>query len=220
MPFYLTPKQERALEYFEQAIKQTGRAPSLRKAAVDLGISHTAVAQFIQALETKGLLRRSGKYGRDIELIHPDRLPSSDDNWRKVPIIGKINAGLPFYAQQEWAGTVIVDGNMYKAPNLFGLRVNGDSMKNAGILDKDIVICEPRQYAEDGEIIVALINNEEATVKRFYHKKDRIELGASPYGLQATPPATTRQVDPTSRPNKPTPQADPTGWGGADPHKR
>jgi len=176
MPFYLTPKQERALEYFEQAIKKKGRAPSLRQAAADLGISHTAVAQFIQALESKGLLRRSGRYGRDIELIHPDRMPSSDDNWRKVPIIGKINAGLPFYAQQEWAGAVIVDGNMYKAPNLFGLRVNGDSMKNAGILDKDIAICEPRQYAQDGEIIVALINNEEATVKRFYHKKDRIEL--------------------------------------------
>ena len=176
MPFYLTPKQERALEYFEQAIKQTGRAPSLRQAAVDLGISHTAVAQFIQALETKGLLRRRGRYGRDIELIHPDRLPSSDDNWRKVPIIGKINAGLPFYAQQEWDGAVIVDGSVYKAQNLFALRVNGDSMKNAGILDRDIVICEPRQYAEDGEIIVALINNEEATVKRFYHKKDRIEL--------------------------------------------
>ncbi len=176
MPFYLTPKQERALEYFEAAIRQTGRAPSLRQAAADLGISHTAVSQFLQALETKGLLKRSGRYGRDIELIHPDRMPSSEDNWRKVPIIGKINAGLPLYAQQEWDGAVIADGNLYQAANLFALRVKGDSMKDAGILDKDIVICEPRQYAEDGEIIVALINNEEATVKRFYLRKDRVEL--------------------------------------------
>jgi len=176
MPYYLTPKQERALEYFEQKIKQTGRAPSLRQAAADLGISHAAVAQFIQALESKGLLKRIGRYGRTIELMQPDRMPSSDDNWRKVPIVGKINAGLPLFAQQEWDGAVIVDGNMYKPPNLFGLRVNGDSMKNAGILDKDIVICEPRQYAQDGEIIVALINNEEATVKRFFLKKTHIEL--------------------------------------------
>jgi len=176
MPYYLTPKQERALEYFEQKIKQTGRAPSLRQAAADLKISHTAVAQFIQALEAKGLLKRSGRYGRIIELVQPDRMPSSDDNWRKVPIVGKINAGLPLFAQQEWDGAVIVDGNMYKPPNLFALRVNGDSMKNAGILDKDIVICEPRQYAQDGEIIVALINNEEATVKRFFLKKTHIEL--------------------------------------------
>jgi len=176
MPYYLTPKQERALEYFERKIKQKGRAPSLRQAATDLGISHTAVAQFIKALESKGLLRRSGRYGRTIELMQPDRMPSLDDNWRKVPIVGKINAGLPLFAQQEWDGAFIVDGNIYKAPNLFGLRVNGDSMKNAGILDKDIVICEPRQYAQDGEIIVALINNEEATVKRFFQKKTHIAL--------------------------------------------
>ncbi len=176
MSFDLTPKQQRALDYFEQEIKQKGRAPSLRQAAADLGISHTAVAQFIQALEAKGLLRRSGRYGRTIELMNQDRMPLSDDNWRKVPIIGKINAGLPLFAQQEWDGAVIVDGDLYGAKNLFGLRVNGDSMKNAGILDKDVVICEPRQYAQDGEIIVALINNEEATVKRIFLKKNHIEL--------------------------------------------
>ena len=176
MPYYLTPKQERALEYFEREIKQKGRAQSLRQAAADLGISHTAVAQFIQALESKGLLRRSGRYGRTIELMKPDRMPSTDDNWRKVPIVGKINAGLPLFAQQESDGAVIVDGNMYKPPNLFALRVNGDSMKNAGILDKDVVICEPRQYAQDGEIIVALIKNEEATVKRIFLKENHIEL--------------------------------------------
>jgi len=172
----MTPKQERTLEYFEDAIRKTGKAPSLRQAAADLGISHTAVSQFLQALETKGLLRRSGKYGRAIELIHPDRMPSSEDNWKKVPIIGKINAGLPLYAQQEWAGAVIVDGNIYQATNLFALRVSGDSMKDAGILDQDIVICEPRQYAENGEIVVALIKNEEATVKRFYLRKNYVEL--------------------------------------------
>ena len=176
MHFYLTPKQERALEYFEQAIKEKGRAPSLRQAAADLGISHTAVAQFIQALEAKGLLRRSGKYGRDIELLHQDRFHAEEDNWRKVPIIGKINAGLPLYAQQEWDGAVVVDRNVYTTPNLFALKVKGDSMKNAGILDKDVVICEPRQYAQDGEIIVALIRQEEATVKRFFLHQDSIEL--------------------------------------------
>ena len=176
MPYYLTPKQERVLEYFEQAIKKAGRAPSLRQAAADLKISHTAVAQFIQTLESKGLLKRSGRYGRAIELMDPDRMPTSGVDWRRVSIIGRINAGLPLYAQQEWGGNLIVDGSIYKPKNLFGLRVNGDSMKNAGILDRDIVICEPRQYARNGEIVVALVNNEEATVKRFYQKKNHIEL--------------------------------------------
>ena len=176
MSYELTPKQKKALEYFEHEIMNKGRIPSLRQAAEDLGISHTSVAQFIRALESKGFLRRSGKYGRDIELLQKDRLPLSEGNWRKVPIIGRINAGFPLYAQQEWDGAVVVDGSVYHAQNLFALRVRGDSMKNAGILDKDVVICEPRQYGRDGEIVAALINNEEATVKRFYLKNNRIEL--------------------------------------------
>jgi repressor LexA len=95
---------------------------------------------------------------------------------RQVPIIGRITAGRPLYAKQEWDGTVVVDGNMFRHDQLFALRVQGDSMKNAGILPDDLVICEPRQFANDGEIVVALVNHEEATVKRFFLKKHRIEL--------------------------------------------
>ena len=65
---------------------------------------------------------------------------------------------------------------MFRSDQLFALRVQGDSMKNAGILPDDLVICEPRQFANDGEIVVALVNHEEATVKRFFFKKHRIEL--------------------------------------------
>jgi len=65
---------------------------------------------------------------------------------------------------------------MFRSDRLFALRVQGDSMKNAGILPDDLVICEPRQFANDGEIVVALINHEEVTVKRFFLKKHRIEL--------------------------------------------
>jgi repressor LexA len=70
----------------------------------------------------------------------------------------------------------VVDAAIYRGLNLFALRVKGDSMQGAAILEGDLVICEPRQYAENGEIIVALINQEEATVKRFFRKKNRIEL--------------------------------------------
>ena len=174
--FELTRKQKKAFDYLEREIKRKGRAPSLRQAAADLGISHTAVAQFIRSLEKKGFLQRMGKYGRNIELKHYGAESVLDANWRRVPVIGKINAGLPLYAQQEWDGSVIVDGNSYKAENLFSLRVNGDSMKDAGILNGDLVICEPRQYAQDGEIVVALIHTEEATVKRCFLHKDHIEL--------------------------------------------
>lgn len=80
------------------------------------------------------------------------------------------------YAQQEWDGTVVVDDTVFKGENLFCLRVKGQSMKDAGILDGDLVICEPRQYAENGEVVAALIKGEEATVKRFFVYSDHIEL--------------------------------------------
>ena len=96
--------------------------------------------------------------------------------WREVPIVGDIAAGLPLYAQQEWGGSVVIDSTLYRGPNLFALWVKGESMRDAAILDGDLVICEPRQFAEDGEIVVALINQEEATVKRFFRRKRYIEL--------------------------------------------
>lgn len=171
-----TPKQAKALAYLKRQIQQKGRAPSLRQAAADLGISHAAVAQLIRALEKKGFVRRSGRYGRGIVLLHDDRDPAFASSRRAVPVVGRINAGLPFYAQQEWDGHVVVDGNIYKGRNLFALRVNGDSMQNAGILHRDLAICEPRQFARNHEIVAALIHNEEATVKRFFLHEDHIEL--------------------------------------------
>ena len=173
----LTPKQINFLNYLKKEIERKGRSPSLREAAEDLGVSHTAVAQFIRTLESKGFLRRDGRYGRTIHLLAPDlKKKTTGKRWRQIPIIGKIAAGLPLYAQQECDGTVIVDANMFRSQQLFALRVRGASMKNAGILQGDLVICEPRQFANDGEIVVALINGEEATVKRFFLKKHHIEL--------------------------------------------
>ncbi len=172
----LTLKQKRFLVYLEQEIDRKGNAPSLRKAAADLDISHAAVAQFVRALEKKGYLKRDGRFSRTIYLLGRTSQMAATQRWREVPIIGKITAGLPMYAQQEWDGTVVVDGDVYRGQNLFALRVKGDSMKDVGILPSDLVICEPRQYAQNGEIVVALINNEEATVKRFFLRKDHIEL--------------------------------------------
>jgi repressor LexA len=161
----LTEKQGKFFEYLKQEVEKTGAAPSLRTAAGELGISHAAVAQMLKMLEDKGYIKREGRYSRT-QLNHPVQ----------VPIIGQVTAGLPMYAQQEWDGSVLVDSKVYRGENLFGLRVDGESMKDAGILDKDIAICEPRQYAENNEIVAALINNEEATVKRFFLHKNYIEL--------------------------------------------
>lgn len=172
----LTAKQEQFLVYLQKQIERTGGAPSLRKAAADLKISHAAVAQFVRILEKKGILKRDGRYSRDIYLLDKRGFKDASQRGREVPVIGRISAGLPLYAQQEWDGTVVVDKDIFRGQNLFALRVKGDSMRNVGMLPGDIVICEPRQYAEDGKIVVALVNNEEATVKRFFLRKDHIEL--------------------------------------------
>jgi repressor LexA len=176
----LTPKQQRFWEYLEAAIKGSGYAPSLRQAAAALGISHAAAGQYVKTLEAKGYIRREGRYGRNILLLakgsSPNLVRSARQRFREIPIVGRVSAGLPLYAQEEWAGFVVVDSNIYRGDNLFALRVKGDSMQGAGILPDDLVLCEPRQYAENGEIVVALIEHEEATVKRFFLHPDHIEL--------------------------------------------
>ena len=172
----LTPKQKRLLDYLRERISETGIFPSLRQTANDLGISHTAVAQMLKLLEKKELIKREGRYQRTVYLMNADQQPSGIHRWKEVPVIGRITAGLPMYAQQEYNGSIVVDSDVYKGSSLFALSVKGDSMINAGILDRDIAICEPRQYANNGEIIVALIHQEEATVKRFFVRDDHIVL--------------------------------------------
>ncbi len=172
----LTPKQQRFLDYLQREIVKTGLCPSLRQAAADLGVSHAAIAQVFRVLEDKGYVRREGRYSRKVYLLNRAREAAALQRWREIPIIGRVTAGLPMYAQTEWDGSIVLDAAVYRSQNLFALRVRGDSMKAAGILSGDLAICEPRQYARNGEIVVALINSEEATVKRFFLHDDHIEL--------------------------------------------
>ena len=172
----LTVKQQHFRDYLERAITRTGRAPSLRQAAEDLSISHTAVARMIRVLEAKGHVRREGRYSRTIHLLNRRREAAALQRWQEIPVVGRIAAGLPLYAQQEWDGGVVVDTALFRGENLFALRIKGDSMQDVGILEGDVAVCEPRQYAENGEIVAVLIRGEEATVKRFFLRKDHIIL--------------------------------------------
>ena len=170
----LTPRQREFFGYLQSRMEAGQDAPSLRAAAEELGVSHTAVAGLLQTLQDKGWLRREGRYSRSLVLLDPGT--PDPGGVRAVPIIGRVAAGLPLYAQQEWAGSVLVDSTVFRGDNLFALRVQGDSMRDAGILEGDLAICEPRQFATNGEIVVALVGGEEATVKRFFYRGDHIEL--------------------------------------------
>ena len=170
----LTRRQRELFDYLQSRMEAGQDAPSLRTAAEELGVSHTAVAGLLQTLQDKGWLRREGRYSRSLVLLDPGT--PDPGGVRAVPIIGRVAAGLPLYAQQEWAGSVLVDSAVFRGDNLFALRVQGDSMRDAGILEGDLAICEPRQFATNGEIVVALVGGEEATVKRFFYRGDHIEL--------------------------------------------
>ena len=167
----LTPGQRRLFDYLKNIIERTGNAPSLRQAAQDLGVSHAAISQGLKLLEQKGVVKRQGRYSRTLHLISPTGETAAAQRWREVPVVGRVTAGLPLYAQQEWEGGLVLDRTLYRGHHLFALRVQGDSMKGAGILDGDMAVCAPRQYAENGEI-----HAEEATVKRFFLHRDHVEL--------------------------------------------
>jgi repressor LexA len=172
----LTAGQQRLFDYLKTVVARTGHTPSLRRAARDLGISHAAVSQGLKRLELKGVLKRQGRYSRTLHLFGPTGQPAAAQRWIEVPVVGRVTAGLPLYAQQAWEGSLVLDGSRYRGQSLFALRVQGDSMKGAGILDGDLAVCTARQYAENGEIVVALIHGEEATVKRFVRHRDYVEL--------------------------------------------
>jgi repressor LexA len=176
MQLELTPKQKRFLDYLQHKISRDGKPPSLRQAGLELGVSHAAIAQTLSVLEAKGYVKRERHYSRKIYILNRVQKAAALQRWREVPIIGRVAAGLPMYAQQEWDGSVVLDGEVFRGQNLFALRIKGDSMKDIGILSGDLAICEPRQYARNGEVVVALIGGEEATVKRFFLYDDYIEL--------------------------------------------
>ncbi|BBO84606.1 hypothetical protein DSCO28_51720 [Desulfosarcina ovata subsp. sediminis] len=91
----LTPGQQRLFDYMKKTIERTGRSPSLRQAAGDLGASHGAVSQHLKILEQKGVLKRQGRYSRTIHLIGPVGNKAAVQRWREVPIVGRVTAGLP-----------------------------------------------------------------------------------------------------------------------------
>ena len=171
----LTSKEQRVLEYVQRSIENEGYAPSVRDICSSLGIKSTSTAHaYLRKLSEKGYIRKNDGKSRAVSLEH-SRF-SGAESMIKVPLLGRVTAGVPITAIQNYEGYVDYPASMgVTNANLFALRVIGESMKDAGILDGDIVVVESRQYADDGEIVVAMIDDE-ATVKRFFREKGRIRL--------------------------------------------
>lgn len=171
----LTPKEKQVYDYITETIRRMGYSPSVRDIQHDLGIKSTStVHSYLNRLEEKGyILKENGKS----RTLRVDSLGHEPQRTVRVPILGRVAAGMPILAVENCDGYIdfpITRGSY--APNeLFALRVRGESMIEAGILDGDTVIIRKVNYAENGEIVVALVEDE-ATVKTFYKENGHFRL--------------------------------------------
>ncbi len=167
----LTKKQKMALELIRLKIQQTGYPPTVRELCVALGVRSSATAfKYLKILEQKGYIKREKEKTRAIRLM---------PRIRNLPLVGKVAAGNPLLALEEYSEVIPVPEELAGQEGTFLVRVEGDSMIGDHILDGDYVIVQPQNKADNGDIIIALLNQEEVTVKRFYQNRDKIILKPS-----------------------------------------
>lgn len=164
----MNDKEKRVYEYVKSRMED-GIPPSIREICADLQIRSTSTAaRYVNSLVDEGLLEKMDGRNRAIKLA--GKCAS------RVPLIGTITAGQPITAVQDITDYINIQTNKNHAGDLFALKVRGESMINAGILNGDIVIIEQKANAENGDIIAALVDGEEATVKRFYKEDGHYRL--------------------------------------------
>ena len=178
----LTKRQEQTLEFIRHSIEDRGYPPTLREIGEHMGIRSTnGVNDHLRALERKGYLTREDMKSRALKLVEDqDAAPApklnAEEDLIEVRVLGRVAAGLPLYAEENVIDTVRVDRMLVRGGrDVFGLRVSGDSMIDAGILSGDYIFVKKQSTADRGDIVVALIGDE-ATVKYFYPERDYVRF--------------------------------------------
>ncbi|MED0757431.1 transcriptional repressor LexA [Aneurinibacillus thermoaerophilus] len=177
----LSSRQLAILDYIKKEVKEKGYPPSVREIGEAVGLaSSSTVHGHLARLEKKGLIRRDPTKPRAIEIL--DSEPRSNVSALEevktvtVPVVGKVTAGMPITAVENIEEYFVLPENMVGSDTVYMLRIQGESMIDAGILDGDYVIVRQQQTANNGDIVVAMTEENEATVKRFYKEKDHIRL--------------------------------------------
>ncbi len=164
----LTSKQKAILKYIHSCTKSRSLPPTIREIAEKFSLSSTAtVRDHLKALVKKGYLKIQENKSRGIELIR--------EKLFKVPVLGRVRAGMPAFAVEDLEGFLDLDDVILPDENVFALRVKGDSMMEAGIIEGDFILVKKQEFAQHGDIIVALIG-EDTTVKKLIKKSDRYYL--------------------------------------------
>jgi repressor LexA len=169
----LTPKQAEILAVIKDNLRQKGYPPSVREIGQAVGLSSSSTVHgYLRKLEKKGFLRRDPTKPRAIELLD---LEGERVECVNVPLLGRVAAGLPLLAVENQEDLFPLPAHFTGAGEFFMLKVQGESMIEAGILNGDMVVVRRQHDANNGDIVVALLEDE-ATVKRFYKEKDRVRL--------------------------------------------
>lgn len=173
-----TRRQQQVYDFIADYLERQGYPPTLKEIAGHLGISgNLGVIRHLEALEKKGYLQRDRRSSRGIVL--PQR-----GTTRVLPLVGEVRAGLPQLAREDIEAHLAVDATLVRSRDSFLLRVRGDSMIGAHIVDGDLAIVKPQKTACSGDIVVVLLG-EEATLKRFYHDSDKVRLQPENPNLEA-----------------------------------
>lgn len=170
----LTDKQRQKLDWISAFTQRHGMPPTVREIGDAFGIASSSTFAVLRALQRKGYLQRGDLGARSLKITSPHQhafIPC-----RSVPIIGQIAAGAPLFATETDMGSLPVNTEWLQDRDCYALRVKGDSMIDAAIQDGDYVIVRQQDHARDGDIVVALIGGEEATVKYFYREASHIRL--------------------------------------------
>lgn len=171
----LTAKQQQILDCIKKSLKEKGYPPSVRELCAAVGLSSTStVHSHLSTLEKKGFIRRDASKPRTIEVLD-EEVNWLEDHVNAVPVIGKVTAGAPILAVENIEEYFPLPKQLARQDETFMLNVKGTSMINAGIFDGDQIIVRKQEIAHNGEIIVAMIEDE-VTVKRFFKEKDCIRL--------------------------------------------
>jgi repressor LexA len=174
----LTDRQREILDFIKAEMRRKGYPPTVRDIGLAVGLSSSStVHSHLNALEAKGLIKRDPSKPRALEVIGHDRetVVTSMRGVRELPVLGAVAAGVPMLAEENIEGTIPLPTEVVREDSTFVLRVKGDSMVDAGIFDGDFVVVRQQPTAENGDIVVALLEDE-ATVKRFFREADRIRL--------------------------------------------
>ena len=174
----LTKRQEDILDYIKKYIVAHGFPPTIREIGAALNLSSPAtIHAHLANLEKKGFIKKQDSKNRTLELLVDNEYDVKDDLTIEVPLLGKITAGNPIEAIEHPDEFFPVPSYLIpKGKDVFTLNVHGESMINAGILDGDIVIVEKANTARNGQIVVAMTEENEVTLKTFYKESDHIRL--------------------------------------------